>query len=79
MGNLETNKGAKRDLLKKLTKPFTTLVIQLDKKIIEKIALGKKEYMDRSLVKVAHSVFSSSDFTSVKTSFCNLLPVISEL
>ena len=55
--NIETNKDAKKDFLKKLTKPFTSRVIQLDKKIIEKIALGHEEYMELSLVKVQSYCF----------------------
>ena len=53
---LQSNKDAKRDFLKKLTKPLTTMVIQLDKTIIEKIALGKEEFMDHSLVKVCSHI-----------------------
>ena len=52
-GNLQSNKDANRDFLKKLTKPFTSKVIKLDKHIIEKIALGESEYMSKSLVKVS--------------------------
>lgn len=49
--NLQTFKGGNQDLLKKLTKPFTKLVIQIDKKVIEKIASGHSEYADKSLIK----------------------------
>ena len=45
--------AGKHDFLKKLTKPFTTLVIQLDKKVIEAWATGNKEYANHSLIKVS--------------------------
>ena len=48
--HLETNKALKQDLLKKITKPFTNIIIQLDKKIIEKIAKGDKSVGDKSLI-----------------------------
>lgn len=46
-----TNKSANRDFLQVLTKPFTSLVIQLDKKIIEKVAIGDETYYNHSLIK----------------------------
>ena len=49
--DIETNKALKKDLLKKITKPFTNVIIQLDKKIIEKIAKGDKSVGDKSLIK----------------------------
>lgn len=48
---LTQQKGTNKKLLKKLTEPFTKLVIQLDKKIIEKIALGDKSAESKSLIK----------------------------
>ena len=55
--NLSTNKDLKQDYLKKITKPFENAVIQIDKKIIEKIAKAKTEaerlkYEKTSLLKV---------------------------
>ena len=50
--NLDNVHGEKKDLLKALTKPITKLIIQLDKKILEKIALGNTEYAEKSLIKV---------------------------
>ena len=50
--NLNNVHGEKKDFLKALTKPATKLIIQLDKKILEKIALGKTEYSEKSLIKV---------------------------
>ena len=49
--HLKTDKALKKDLLKKITKPFTNVIIQLDKKIIEKIAKGDKSVGDKSLIK----------------------------
>eukprot|EP00794_Sanderia_malayensis_P003575 gene3575-4079_t len=42
---------SKRDFLKKLTNPFTKLVIQLDKSVITKIAKGDKSAESKSLIK----------------------------
>lgn len=50
--NLEAVQGEKRDFLKALTKPVTKLVVQLDKKVLEKIALGNTQYIHKSLIKV---------------------------
>lgn len=50
--DLTESKGTNRKLLKKLTEPFTKLVIQLDKDIIKKIALGDKSAESKSLIKV---------------------------
>ena len=49
-----SDKGLKRDLLKKITKPFTQVIIQLDTDLIEKIArkTGTKEEKSLSLIKV---------------------------
>lgn len=48
---LTQKKGTNKKLLKKLTEPFTKLIIQLDKKIIEKIALGDESAESKSLIK----------------------------
>ena len=53
--NLRESKATKKELLKVITKPFTKLVIQLDKKVITKIALGKKDYDSKSLIKTTCS------------------------
>ena len=50
--NLDEVHGEKRDFLKALTKPVTKLLIQLNKKVLENIALGKTEYIQKSLIKV---------------------------
>ena len=49
--SLKTNKGVIQKLLKTITEPFTKLIIQLDKKIITKIALGHKSLESKSLIK----------------------------
>ena len=47
----EDGSGYKKELLSKITKPFTNVVIQLDKKIIQKIAEGDVEASKKSLLK----------------------------
>ena len=46
-----STKSAKKEFLKKLTNPFTKLIIQLDKSVITKIAKGDKAAASTSLVK----------------------------
>lgn len=48
---LTQKKGTNQKLLKVITEPFTKLIIQLDKKIIEKIALGDESAESMSLIK----------------------------
>lgn len=48
---LTQQKGTNKKLLKTLTEPFTKLIIQLDKKVIEEIALGDKSAEAKSLIK----------------------------
>ena len=50
--DLTQSKRANKKLLKKLTEPFTKLVIQLDKDIIKNIALGDTSAESKSLIKV---------------------------
>lgn len=45
------DKAYKKELLKKITKPFTKLFVQLDKKVILAISQGDEKGMDESLVK----------------------------
>jgi len=47
----QTTKSAKREFLKKLTNPFTKLIIQLDKGVITKIAKGDRAAASKSLIK----------------------------
>ncbi|XP_060589268.1 sodium-dependent phosphate transport protein 2B-like isoform X2 [Ruditapes philippinarum] len=49
--NLESSTGGDQEFLKTLTEPFTTLIIQVDKKIIEQIAHGIPEAMNKSIIK----------------------------
>lgn len=51
--NLTKSQATKKDLLKVITKPFTSLIIQVDKNIIKNIALQKKGYESRSLIKTS--------------------------
>nr|XP_054751955.1 sodium-dependent phosphate transport protein 2A-like [Lytechinus pictus] len=50
--NIQTKKGAKVELLKVLTKPFSKRIIQIDSKKISKIATGELEAENQSLLKV---------------------------
>lgn len=47
----QATKSEKREFLKKLTNPFTKLIIQLDKSVITKIAKGDKTAASASLIK----------------------------
>ncbi|XP_060596766.1 sodium-dependent phosphate transport protein 2B-like [Ruditapes philippinarum] len=47
----EDMKDLNRDYLKVITNPLTKLVIQIDKKVITKIANGDEEYLDKSIIK----------------------------
>ena len=49
--HLRQTKGVNKKLLKTLTEPFTKVIIQLDKNIIKKIALGDKSAESKSLIK----------------------------
>lgn len=49
--NFSTQQGVNREFLTVITKPFTKLVIQLDKKVITEIALGIPGAADKSLIK----------------------------
>ena len=50
--DLKQAKGTNKKLLKTVTQPFTKLIIQLDKNIIKKIALGDKSADSKSLIKI---------------------------
>ncbi|XP_013777382.1 sodium-dependent phosphate transport protein 2B-like [Limulus polyphemus] len=50
-GNWEQNEHAEKDFLKKLTKPLTKKIIQLDKSVITAIAKQDESAMNMSLVK----------------------------
>lgn len=47
----KTNKEANKEMLTLLTKPFTDLIIQLDKNVINALATGDTTYYNRSLIK----------------------------
>lgn len=59
---LTQQKGTNKKLLKTVTEPFTKLIIQLDKKVIEKIALGDKSAEEKSLIKQCKSKESIEEF-----------------
>ncbi|XP_029200006.2 sodium-dependent phosphate transport protein 2B-like isoform X1 [Acropora millepora] len=49
--HLSEGKKTNQKLLKVVTEPLTKLIIQIDKKVITKIALGKTDGKDKSLIK----------------------------
>ncbi|XP_070569853.1 sodium-dependent phosphate transport protein 2B-like [Ptychodera flava] len=49
--HLQSNEDVDVELLKVITKPFTSLIIQVDKKVITKIAEGDESALSKSLVK----------------------------
>ena len=48
---IKNKQGTKVEFLKKITKPLTSLIIQIDKKVIQRIAEGKEVSKDESLIK----------------------------
>ncbi|XP_046577052.1 sodium-dependent phosphate transport protein 2A-like [Haliotis rubra] len=50
--DLHTYKAGKKDMLKVITRPLTDLIVQVDKKVILKIAEGRTEYKSKRLLKV---------------------------
>ncbi|XP_055957166.1 sodium-dependent phosphate transport protein 2B isoform X2 [Patella vulgata] len=83
---LETNKAAKKDLLKVITKPFTELIIQVDSKGITKIAtnthdVGAVKLMKSCCDKTKPEACCLDDFnstisqytTSMRTQFCDTM------
>ncbi|KAH3857302.1 sodium-dependent phosphate transport protein 2B-like isoform X1 [Dreissena polymorpha] len=64
---LTTNKGADREFLKVLTNPFTKQIIQVDSNVIEAVANGDADAMNKSMIK--HCCKKGSvDVTYVNTS-----------
>ncbi|KAL3213840.1 hypothetical protein MRX96_035082 [Rhipicephalus microplus] len=70
--NWTTNKNANRDFLQVLTKPFTSLIIQLDKKVIEKVAIGDETYYNHSLIKRCCNMTSDGCATQCKFALVSL-------
>lgn len=70
--NWTTNKNANRDFLQVLTKPFTSLIIQLDKKVIEKVAIGDETYYNHSLIKRCCNMTSDGCATNCKFALASL-------
>ncbi|XP_052805215.1 sodium-dependent phosphate transport protein 2A-like [Mya arenaria] len=73
--NIGTYEGGKREFLTALTKPFTSLIVQVDKKVINKIAEGHTEYLNKSLIK-KYCVFEKREViknVSLVTNFTNAI------
>lgn len=66
--NMEDMKAKKQDLLKKLTKPLTSRIIKVDKKVITGVAEGKPEYLNKTLLKVYCSYEKVPSFVMVNES-----------
>lgn len=49
--DLSTKKNADKEFLTKLTHPFTNLILQVDKKVVEEIAHGGNEATNKSMIK----------------------------
>ncbi|XP_071824883.1 sodium-dependent phosphate transport protein 2A-like isoform X2 [Apostichopus japonicus] len=82
--SIESNENAKFDLLKKLTKPTTSLVIQLDKKVINKIAVGEVDKTESSLLKMwckkeEQHLIVDNDKPWNSTEFATEGPVVTEI
>ena len=66
---IKNKQETKVEFLKKITKPFTNQVIQIDKKVIQQIAEGKDVAPDQSLIKYwckMESVFNNTLNETVK-------------
>ncbi|XP_046851959.1 sodium-dependent phosphate transport protein 2B-like isoform X2 [Xenia sp. Carnegie-2017] len=71
---VEGEQNTKVEFLKKLTKPLTSRVIQIDKNVIKRIAKGKEVSADVSLIKSCLKKINGSSTTPNKTiSTCNFL------
>lgn len=62
--NLTRKKGTDQKLLKTVTEPFTKVIIQLDKDIIKKIALGEDSAQSKSLIKQCKAKVSVEEVNS---------------
>ncbi|GAB6019288.1 hypothetical protein CHUAL_000883 [Chamberlinius hualienensis] len=63
----KTNKEANKEMLTVLTKPFTDLIIRLDKKVINALATGDTAYYNRSLIKEWCKYEVHKEFVNVTT------------
>lgn len=75
--DLQTNKEANVNFLKVITKPFTNLIIQVDKKVIEKIAMGKIK--DDSVSIIKHICCDKAKNTSFVDINGTLVPKVTEV
>ena len=73
---LTQKKGTNQKLLKVITQPFTKLIIQLDKKVIEKIALGDESAESLSLIKQCKEEYTVTVNQSVVNATTNLTKFI---
>ncbi|GFN93139.1 sodium-dependent phosphate transport protein 2a [Plakobranchus ocellatus] len=69
--NMENVKANKQDLLKKLTKPLTSRIVKVDKKVITGIAQGQEEFKNKSLLKVYCSYDKVTSYQLVNQSTVN--------
>ncbi|KAH3699565.1 hypothetical protein DPMN_074523 [Dreissena polymorpha] len=58
--HMKSYTGGNQELLKALTEPFTNLIVQVDKKVISKIAEGHSEFMNKSLIQ-KYCVFEDAE------------------
>ncbi|XP_053408236.1 sodium-dependent phosphate transport protein 2B-like [Mercenaria mercenaria] len=72
---LESSEASKQELLKALTKPFTSLVVKVDKKVITKIAEGHDEYRNKSLIK-KYCVFEEQEVLKNVTMETNVTLIV---
>ena len=80
VNDLQLSEGKKTDqkLLKVVTEPFTNLIIQIDKKVITKIALGANDGKDKSLIKNCKTEDISVSLVGVGTNTTRNVTIITE-
>ncbi|KAK3106285.1 hypothetical protein FSP39_016895 [Pinctada imbricata] len=66
--DLAAGKYKKQDLLKVITKPLTSRIVQLDKKVLKGLALGDEKYLGKSMIKRYNGVKESKATTSMPIS-----------
>ena len=65
-GQWEVDKSGNTEFLSRFTKPFTKLIIQLDKKVLNEIASGN-DTINKSLVKRSNSILSMINLNDTVT------------
>ena len=76
--HLSEGKKTNQKLLKVVTKPLTKLIIQTDKKVITKIALGKTDGKDKSLIKNCKTEEISASRVGEETNQTRNVTIITE-